>query len=186
MIKNDLKKKMLLAVVSALFVIASSTSAFARDNGGARGGDRGGSWHKSSPREVVIVNNHRYNYRDGRFYSPGWFGFEFVIGFPPIGAIVTSIPIGHKTMLVGGTSYYYYENVYYKASPAGYVVVPTPTAAPVVYTPQQDTITINVPNSNGSYTQVTLVKRDNGYVGPQGEYYPQNPTVEQLKALYGR
>jgi hypothetical protein len=186
MFKHDLMKKMLLAVVCALFVATSSTSAFARDRGGSRDTDRGRDWGRSRPHEVVVVNNHRYNYRDGRFYRPGWFGFEFVIGFPPIGAIVTSIPISHRTMVVGGASYYYYENIYYKTCPTGYIVVPAPTAAPVVYAPQQDAITINVPNSNGSYTQVTLVKRGDGYVGPQGEYYPQNPTVEQLKALYGR
>ena len=25
-----------------------------------------------------------------------------------------------------------------------------------------------------------------GFVGPQGEYYPGHPTVEQLKILYGK
>ena len=50
---------------------------------------------------------------------------------------------------------------------------------------QADTVVVNIPNSNGSYTPVTL-RRENGfYVGPRGEYYATMPTVEQLKAVYG-
>ncbi len=64
-------------------------------------------------------------------------------------------------------------------------VVYLPVVEPV-QTICSETITINVPNTNGSYTPVTLVRRNNGYIGPQGEYYPGNPTVEQLKLLYGR
>jgi hypothetical protein len=48
------------------------------------------------------------------------------------------------------------------------------------------TITVNVPNSNGSFTPVKLVKYQGGYIGPQGEYYPGNPTVDQLRVLYGK
>jgi hypothetical protein len=109
---------------------------------------------------------------------------------------VTTIPLGHRTVIVGGATYYYYDNVYYQGYPSGYVVVPAPVAvapavvAPAVVTPavlpSAETLTINVPNYNGSYTPVTLVRRGNGYVGPQGEYYPGNPTVEQLKVLYGK
>ena len=33
---------------------------------------------------------------------------------------------------------------------------------------------------------VTLKRSGNGFVGPQGEYYADNPTVEQLKVLYGK
>ncbi len=35
-------------------------------------------------------------------------------------------------------------------------------------------------------TAVTLKRAGTGYVGPQGEYYSDNPTVEQLKVLYGK
>jgi hypothetical protein len=49
----------------------------------------------------------------------------------------------------------------------------------------KDTATINIPNSKGGFTPVRLVKHNNGYIGPQGEFYAGHPTVEQLKALYG-
>jgi len=70
-------------------------------------------------------------------------------------------------------------------SKAGSIALKVPIESKTVIT-KGEQITINVPNSNGSYTPVTLVKYGNGYIGPQGEYYPGNPTVEQLKALYGK
>jgi hypothetical protein len=195
--------KKAMAVLLILVLVVPTVNAFARDERGRdnRGGDHSGGYDRGRsdrgrPHEVVVVGHNRYHYRDGRFYRPGWFGFEFLLGRPPFGAIVTSIPIGHRTVIAGGITYYTYDNVYYTAYPNGYMVVAPP---PVVYAPPvvappppvqplytQDAVTINVPNSNGSFTPITLVRRGNGYVGPQGEYYPGNPTVDQLKALYGR
>ena len=49
-----------------------------------------------------------------------------------------------------------------------------------------NTVTINVTNSNGSITPVTLRKQGVVYIGPRGETYPTLPTQEQLKqAGYG-
>ena len=42
------------------------------------------------------------------------------------------------------------------------------------------------PNGNGTFTLVRLSKTGNGYLGPQGEFYLDHPTVEQLKARYGK
>jgi len=50
---------------------------------------------------------------------------------------------------------------------------------------EANTVTINVHNSNGSYTPVTLTRQDNVYIGPRGEYYMSLPTEEQLKLAYG-
>ncbi len=181
--------------MSLIFII-SATNAFAlewgrdsgeRDSRGRVAGDRD---DRSRPREVVVVGHQKYHYHDGRFFRPGWFGFEIAVVTPPIGAIVTVLPFGHKTIVIGGATYYYYNNIYYLPYSSGYIIVPQPLVNPVVVVenriPYSVTSTINVPNSNGSYTPVTLVKRDNGYIGPQGEYYPDHPTVDQLKALYGK
>jgi hypothetical protein len=48
-----------------------------------------------------------------------------------------------------------------------------------------NTVTVNVANSNGSVTPVTLRRQGTGYVGPRGEFYNQLPTPEQLKPVYG-
>ena len=70
----------------------------------------------------------------------------------------------------------------------------------VVQRVYDDTVVINIPNDNGSYTPVTLRRaggspacwRDapgqklrGSYIGPRGEYYTTMPTVEQLKMVYG-
>jgi hypothetical protein len=46
-------------------------------------------------------------------------------------------------------------------------------------------ITVWITNDNGSQTPVTLTPSGTGFVGPSNEYYPNMPTEEQLKALYG-
>jgi len=45
--------------------------------------------------------------------------------------------------------------------------------------------TIQVRNSNGSTTPVTLTKTPNGWQGPRGEFYADVPTSEQLRPVYG-
>jgi hypothetical protein len=93
-----------------------------------------------------------------------------------------------------GVTYYYYNDIYYAGCPSGYVVVPAPvvehrvvyvSAGSAVQTASGTTVTINVPRANGGYEPVTLVQERDGYRGPQGEYYPGRPTVEQLRVLYG-
>jgi hypothetical protein len=49
-----------------------------------------------------------------------------------------------------------------------------------------DTYFVYVPNKDGqTYTRVQLTKRNGGYVGPQGEFYPIMPTVAHLAEMYG-
>jgi hypothetical protein len=50
----------------------------------------------------------------------------------------------------------------------------------------EESFTINVPNAKGEFTPVKLVKHDKGFIGPQGEFYPDHPTVDELKVLYGK
>ncbi|MDO8730462.1 MAG: hypothetical protein Q7J69_04675 [Candidatus Omnitrophota bacterium] len=55
----------------------------------------------------------------------------------------------------------------------------------VVYAAPVNTVVINVVNSNGSYTPVTLRQEGGSYVGPRGERYLHLPTEEQLQGAYG-
>jgi hypothetical protein len=133
---------------------------------------------------------------------------------PRVGIYVEYLPEGYSSVIVRGVPYYYFDGVYFRSNGPGYVVVtvpesdaapadqpPSPTAAPQAAErqplpsgevakspssgPSSDTVTVSVPNSKGGFTPVKLVKRDGGYVGPQGEFYSGHPTVDELKALYG-
>lgn len=156
-------------MVLLLILALSCSNAFAWGHGGERYHYRGGRWHSSS----------------------GWFWFDFGVSALTIGAIAETLPPRYTTVVVSGVPYYYYDNVYYRAYPSGgYVVVPAPvtTSAVVVNaTPevvQQDVFTVNIPDSRGGYVPVILKKAKNGFIGPQGEFYPEFPSVEQLRLMY--
>jgi len=62
----------------------------------------------------------------------------------------------------------------------------TPTQAPILSLPDSGAFTVNVPNSSGGYTAVLIKRSGNGYIGPQGEFYPEFPKVSLLKLMYGK
>ena len=177
-----------VVVILALALALPCSDAFAeRHGGGGRGWGGGG----------------RHYYSGGSWYRHGWLGFDIAVSALTMGALIDSLPPRYSTVVVGGIPYYYSDNYYYQPYPyGGYVVVPPPVLAqPVAVMPQaipgaatitqpqpqtQEESTINIPNARGGYTAVTLKKAGAGYVGPQGEYYSDNPTVEQLKVLYGK
>ena len=50
---------------------------------------------------------------------------------------------------------------------------------------QANTCVINVTNSNGSVTPITLRRVGSVWVGPRGEQYSTLPTADQLRTVYG-
>jgi len=50
---------------------------------------------------------------------------------------------------------------------------------------EMNTVIVNITNSNGSVSQVTLRKQGIGYVGPRNEFYDHLPTETELKPVYG-
>lgn len=168
MAKRFLVSRLGLVVLAGVIFLMPAEEASAREGREAR---------HDRHREVVVAKNRRYHYRDGRFYWPSFFNFGLFVARPPFGAVVTVLPARHKTLVLSGITYYYYDDVYYRVCPGGYRVVPEPVSGPK--------ITINVPHSRGGFISVTLTRQGDGYRGPQGEYYPGHPTVEQLRALYG-
>jgi hypothetical protein len=153
-------------------------------------------------------NYARYGSTNGVFPSSGYRGGyrgRFGYGYWPywsVGAYFSSLPDDYTTYYIDGSPYYYCDGSYFTSYQDGYVVVPAP-AVEVVPTgqavqqpvesvvsvqPAQSSngpIVINIPNSKGGYTPVKLVKANNGYIGPQGEFYAGHPTMDALRALYG-
>ena len=177
MLKRVLRFRVVLVILLMLTLFCPAAFAQGHDRGGNRGNSR-----------VVYRGDNRgdrYYYRDGGWYKPGWFGFGILVSALAIGALIDSLPPQHTTVVVQGTPYYYSDNYYYRQAPnGGYVVVAPPVLAqPPVQAPEM--VTINIPNSRGGYTPVVLRRAGYGFLGPQGEYYAQSPTVDQLRALYG-
>lgn len=150
----------------------------------------------------------RYYYHGGRWYRPSRFWFDVAVPAITLGTIVASLPPGYTTVVVKGVPYYYYDNAYFQVYPSGgYVVIPSPVAVSAdvpkatesavitastitnvgsnLPATQQDIFTVNIPNSKGGYTPVALKRVKGGFTGPQGEFYQEFPSVEQLKVMYG-
>ena len=64
-------------------------------------------------------------------------------------------------------------------------LVPTVIVTKPPITVEPTTITVWITNSNGSQTSVSLRKSGPGFIGPRGEWYPNMPTNEQLRMVYG-
>jgi uncharacterized protein YcfJ len=50
---------------------------------------------------------------------------------------------------------------------------------------EMDYVTVNITNSNGSFSRVRLRREGIGYVGTRGEFYDHLPTEDELRPVYG-
>ncbi|HUI92495.1 MAG TPA: hypothetical protein VLX68_09640 [Chitinivibrionales bacterium] len=182
MIRARLWVELLMICLAA----GAGTSALARGGGFHGGGFHGGGFHGSGFHGYAWSHGFYGPHRWGGFYiGPDWFW--------------------GPTVVVAGVPYYFYNGCYYTydgdvlvavdqslvaPAPAPAAAVPSPATTPKVGSAlaqkSDETITVNVPNNNGGFTPVKLVKTDKGYVGPQGELYTGHPTVDELKVLYGK
>jgi hypothetical protein len=145
----------------------------------------------------IVFGGRPFYYDRGVFYRRRI--FDYVVVLPPIGTVVREVPADCERVVINGVTYLNYDGIYYKSGPAGYTVVSLPIdngygANPVQIASAPSgqpaatgrTITVNVPNANGSYTPVQLEEVNGTYVGPRGEVYPTKPELSQLKIMYGQ
>jgi hypothetical protein len=69
----------------------------------------------------VVVNKTPYYVHEHRYYSRVHNGFALVGA--PIGAVFATLPFGSISVNIGGNFFYRAEDVYYRPTPRGYVVV---------------------------------------------------------------
>ncbi|MFH1209145.1 MAG: DUF6515 family protein [Candidatus Omnitrophota bacterium] len=191
---------LLFVLILSVFCFVQAKDSFAQTPRSHSNRSEGPSFHGSPPRHPYYhrdlpwgciplhVADALYYYLEGAYYRETPSGY--VIVSAPRGAIITSLPERHRVIVYDSTDYYYYNNAYYVKQPAGYTVVTPPPSvvssnAPAIEAPEK-TIVVTVPNPNGSYIPVTLQKYSDGYVGPNGEFYPDYPTIDQLKAMYAK
>lgn len=102
---------------------------------GPKSGHGGGPGHKgkSGPAfrhvppggQMVRHRGDNYFFHKGSCYRHGPKGYFWVR--PPMGIVAYSLPAAAVTVLIGGLTYYVYDNVYYRRLSAGYQVVQVPT-----------------------------------------------------------
>ena len=112
---------------------------------------------------------------------------------------VYDLPRTAKFVWIDGYKYYTYGGNYYRRSDCGtyYIVVDNPHTyreppqdeithyyEDTVYESNQKEFVVHVRGKDGKLVTVRLTKEDDGYVGPQGEIYPEFPKVAQLREMY--
>ena len=155
----------------------------------------------------VIVSGVEYYYANGSFYRR--FGDAYLAAPAPVGAIVRTIPPNYNPIVIDGAIYYIIHGSVYLQTLNGYQVMPQKPFMIERYASEQNNVvnippqtalsnqqhapanaeesfTVNIPNSKGGYTPVTIKKSGDGFIGPQGEYYQEFPKVEELKIKYAK
>jgi hypothetical protein len=201
-------------IISALITscLLQPSPAFAGGNHGRGGHYYHGGGNQGLAIASLAVGGAALLYSASLFYrsTP-----SYVVMQPPIGTIIPALPSGYTVYYANGMPYYYYSNTYYVPAPNGYVVAAPPVApampqapayqaampqpaapqtvapaqapaAPVVSQTPDDAFEIRLSNGNGSYTSITLRKTNQGFLGPQGEFYSDHPTEDQLRQRYVR
>jgi hypothetical protein len=77
-----------------------------------------------------------YRHGDKYYYRSGWFWFGAAATTLALGSILASLPYERTTVFVGGVPYYYYDGIYYRPCPGGYMVVSAPFGAVIPTIPQ--------------------------------------------------
>ena len=195
---RNLKKILFVNIVFVLFFLGVQTPAHA---GVSLGIGFGGRWHHGGISvggyfplsDYYFARDYYYPYYPVTTYS-------YVLESIPIGAVVYAVPAGCRQVVISGITYYEYNGNYYMPVAGGYQVVAPPVlvqpaatvAAPAVINQGtasaniEEEFSVNIPNSQGGYTAVNIKRVSGGFVGPQGEFYPEFPKVSQLKAMYGK
>jgi len=83
---------------------------------------------RTIPRVAVTISlgGLLFYYADGIYYRHATSGF--VVALPPVGLVITTLPVGYTVFLYSGITYYYYADVYYvwDGYRGGYRVVEAP------------------------------------------------------------
>jgi hypothetical protein len=137
----------------------------------------------------VVVRDGTFYYNHGQFYQLD--NDALVPVEAPLGAVVGDLPTDRTSTNVDGTIYEVYNNVYYVMTPEGRFQVVEPPSSDLgditTITDNSDSIIVHIPNSDGNgYSTVILTRTEDGFVGPQEEFYSEFPTSAQLKAMYGK
>jgi hypothetical protein len=179
--RNILKALFVVLIFCLLIIRPAVSYADWKDHSSPQNSPQSSS-HSSGGHSSSYGSGHGSGHSDGHGYGHGY-------GYSSVGINLGVWPAG-----------YYYDGPYYPTDDT--VLISSPIYPPVVITqsmPQapvitgtpivedtQDTYIVNIPNDKGGYTAVILKRSGKGFIGPQGEYYPEFPKVRLLRLMYGK
>jgi hypothetical protein len=121
------------------------------------------------------------NQRPAQFFNYGnIIPVQYNPGTTSISTYVDHLPAGHFSVIINGMTYAVYQDVFYIQTPSGYQAVDPTT---LIY---DGSFSISIPNKKGGYIQIQIQVVENGFIGPQGEFYPRFPSIQQLQTIYVR
>ena len=138
--------------------------------------------------DSINLNDDVYYYSDGQYYQRANEEFDSVP--PPVGAVVGALPAEYVSVTIGGVEYATYNGVYYMNTAGGYEVADPPAGfegvliAAATDNPNAIVVSLPDPSTSGQFVDIPLTRSGDGFVGPQGEYYPEFPPIEQLREMY--
>ena len=167
-------KILIIALIFTLLMPFGQTPSFAYGHGGGGHHGGGGGYHGYGGRGYG-------NFGLGFSYSPYYDNLGYYYPYYPsyyeTGVLVSSPVVETPEVIVQPSTIVTTASTY-----------STTEISPVQITPTagDDDITLNIPNKTGGYSAVLIKKSGNGFIGPQGEFYPEFPKVSVLKVLYAK
>ncbi|WP_459212381.1 DUF6515 family protein [Aquimarina rhabdastrellae] len=72
---------------------------------------------RTRPRNAVVVSygGVSFHYKSGRYYR--YNNGKYIVVTPPIGIRINVLPVGYTSVIIGGSTYYYYQGIYYISIP---------------------------------------------------------------------
>jgi len=139
--------------------------------------------------DPLSVHGQTYYYSGGIFYARQADNFANVPA--PMGALVTTLPSEYVEITLKGVKYATAGGVYYTKVLGGYEVVEPPDGLEDVIIAKapktvngDEAIIVSIRDDAGDYIEIPLTRFGKGFHGPQGEYYPAFPPIEQLREMY--
>lgn len=143
-------------------------------------------YYSSRPYVNIYHGGINYHYQQGYYYRPYGSTFRFVV--PPFGLMISTLPIGYRTIQIGPSPYYYYGGTYYRPRPNNrYEVVAPPLGAVVDQLPPNAKVKVidgrKYYENNGTYYEESITsdnKLEYTVVGTDGVLNTNGMTNEQV------
>jgi len=127
---------------------------------------------------VVVGGTTYYNYAGTYFSSVPESGGYAVVNPPSTTVVVPAAQAPTTTVVVQSSDDKQAATETAAATPQ------TKTATTSVATADPGKYDVYLSNGNGTFTVIPLTKTATGFLGPQGEFYSDHPTLEQLNERY--